>query len=235
MVPGKSMLTCPKCHAGIPEGMRFCLQCGASVAPYLCLAAPPPPVPGTAPRQPPRRAAPTIPLKIAATSVMASRVGAATQHPRPSLGNLRVEVDDETLKESFARPVAQTGAVVCRFCRGPLDLAGDFCDQCGAPVAEAAPAGTLKPDPPPTAPEVPPPATDTLPPSTPADSSAASASAQHPGVAASAPAMPAALMEPVDPAPTPGPGAPTSSSTPPAEEHPRGFVSRLKGLFEKKG
>ena len=28
----------------------------------------------------------------------------------------------------------------CRFCKGPLDLDGEFCEQCGAPVSEAAPS-----------------------------------------------------------------------------------------------
>ena len=33
----------------------------------------------------------------------------------------------------------------CRFCKGPLDLDGEFCEQCGAPVSEAAPSGWVKP------------------------------------------------------------------------------------------
>ncbi len=33
----------------------------------------------------------------------------------------------------------------CRFCKGPLDLNGEFCEQCGAPVSEAAPSRWLKP------------------------------------------------------------------------------------------
>ena len=32
----------------------------------------------------------------------------------------------------------------CRFCKGPLDLSGEFCEQCGAPVSEAAPSHRLK-------------------------------------------------------------------------------------------
>ena len=35
----------------------------------------------------------------------------------------------------------------CRFCKGPLDLSGEFCEQCGAPVSEAAPSRWLKPAP----------------------------------------------------------------------------------------
>ena len=32
----------------------------------------------------------------------------------------------------------------CRFCKGPLDLTGEFCEQCGAPVSEAAPSRRFK-------------------------------------------------------------------------------------------
>ena len=32
----------------------------------------------------------------------------------------------------------------CRFCKGPLDLGGEFCEQCGAPVSDAAPSRWLK-------------------------------------------------------------------------------------------
>jgi len=256
-VRGKSMLTCPKCHAGIPEGMRFCLQCGASLAPSPAVVAPPavaaPPVPAApmappaeryapvppdpefdAPK-PPQRSTATVPLKISPTPVMAPRAAPAPEHPRARLADPLVDVDEELLKKSFERPVAHPGAVVCRFCKGPLDLAGDFCDQCGAPVAEAAPPGALKPQPRPAEPAVPLHATGTLPSSPPVDAPGASASAQHPGVAASPLTMPATLMEPVDPAPalTPGPAAPTSPPTPPADEHSGGFVSRLKGLFKK--
>jgi len=37
------------------------------------------------------------------------------------------------------------GEPTCRFCKGALDLSGEFCEQCGAPVAEAASSGWLKP------------------------------------------------------------------------------------------
>jgi len=237
------MLTCPKCHAGVPEGMRFCLQCGASLAPTppppappvgICPpmpaasaappaahAAPAPPAPVTAP--PPQKAASTVHLKIAPTPVMAPRPEAAAEYARPSLGDQMEEADDEWLKKSFERPVAPPGAVVCRFCKGPLDLAGEFCEQCGAPVTEAAPPGTLKPQPQPAAPPVPPPVTPAPPPRNPAQA------------APRLPAKPAVLTGPTHPMPrrTPAPVVPTSPITPPAEEHPSGFVGRLKGLFKK--
>ncbi len=51
------------------------------------------------------------------------------------------------LKKAFEKPVRhQDGAVVCRFCKGPLFLGGDFCEHCGAPVAEAAPPGLVPPN-----------------------------------------------------------------------------------------
>ena len=229
------MLTCPKCHAGVPEGMRFCLQCGASLAPTPSPAArpvgadppmpaaplaPAPPAPAAAP---PPKASPAPPLKIAPTPVMAPRPRAPAAYARPSLGDQMVEIDDELLKKSFERPVTQPGAVVCRFCKGPLDLDGDFCEQCGAPLTEAAPPGTLKPKPQPVAPPVPPPATVTPPSSKPMHA------APH------SPANPAPDTEPTYPTPThtPAPVVPTSPPMPPAEEHPSGLVGRLKGLFKK--
>ena len=234
MVRGKSMLTCPKCHAGVPEGMRFCLQCGASLAPTPPPAVPPvgadPPMPvaplapaPTAPAAaPPPKASPTAPLRISPPPVMAPRPRGPAQYARPSLGDQMVEVDDELLKKSFERQIIQPGAVVCRFCKGPLDLDGDFCEQCGAPVTEAAPPGTLKPKPQPAAPPVAPPATP--PPSKP----------MH--AAPSPSANPATGTEPTYPTPThtPAPVVPTSPPTPPAEEHPSGLVGRLKGLFKKR-
>jgi len=241
LVRGKSMLTCPKCHVGVPEEMRFCLQCGASLAPPAPPAVPrigaeppmraaepvAPPAPYAAP--PPRNASPTVSLKIAATPVMS---------PRPSLGDEMVEIDDEALKRSFARPVTHPGAVICRFCKGPLDLDGDFCEQCGAPVMEAAPPGMVKPKPQPVEPPVAPVATPPPPPSTPAVAApparphAASVTGQH---RLATPPAPATRTEPAyrtQPR-TPVPVVPTPRPTPPVEEPPSGLMGRLKGLFKK--
>ena len=176
------MLTCPKCHSGVPEGMRFCLQCGSVVAPPApavtpaaganpstpaARAAPVAPpaasAPPATPVAPPRRASPTVPLKIAATPVMAPHAEAAAEPAPTGPGEEKAEVDLESLKKSFEKPVTHPGTVVCRFCKGPLDLNGDFCEQCGAPVMEAAPPGTVKPKPQPAAP----PATPEPPPSKP--------------------------------------------------------------------
>ena len=262
-VRGKSMLTCPKCHRVVPEQMRFCLQCGASLSPTPPLAtpteaadplmpaapvaspaqhtAPAPPAPVSAPPEPPHKVSPTVPLKIAPTPVMAPRAGVTAGSAPPSLGDQMVEVDDESLKKSFARPVVQPGTVVCRFCKGPLDLAGDFCEQCGAPVTEAAPPGTLKPKPQPAAPAVPRPATPAPPPSMPSQAAppagapVGTAPAHHPSAAPPLPAEPATHKEPTHPTPThtPAPAAPTSPPTPPAEERPAGLMGRLKGIFKK--
>lgn len=148
------MLTCPKCHFGIPDGMRFCLQCGSSLAP----SAPSQSLPARTgpPPQAPNREVPTVPLKIAPTPVMSPRSGAGAAYPRPSFRDDKLELDEEALKKSFERQVTHPGAIVCRFCKGPLDLSGDFCEQCGAPVMEAAPPGTVTPKPAPPPP--PPPA-----------------------------------------------------------------------------
>lgn len=259
-VRGKSMLTCPKCHAGVPEEMRFCLQCGASVAPTPPLAAPPvaadplmpaapvapraqyaapaPRAPVSAPPRPPRRESPTVPLKIAATPVMAPRAEAAAEPAPPSPGDQTEEVDDESLKKSFLRPVTQSGAVLCRFCKGPLDLAGDFCEQCGAPVTEAAPPGMIKPKPqhpaPPPATPAPPPGKPTQA-APPARAPVGSAPLRQPSAAPPPSAKPAPRIEPTRPTPTrtPAPPPPTSPPTPPAEEQPSGLMGRLKGLFKK--
>jgi hypothetical protein len=235
LVRGETMLTCPKCQAGVPEEMRFCLQCGASVAPAPPPAPPhavhSPPVPVTAPLQ---KSTPTVPLKIAATPVMAPRAGAAAEPGRPSLGDPNAEVDDESLKKSFQRHVTQPGAVICRFCKGPLDLAGDFCEQCGAPVTEAAPPGTLKPKPPPPPPPVPRPAATTPPPAKPAPTppSVGSPTGQHPRPVPPPAAKPAAPAHPT-PTRTPVPAVPTPPPTPPAQEQPSGLMGRLKGIFKK--
>ncbi len=249
------MLTCPKCHAGVPEGMRFCLQCGISlgipspapaspvgneppmpaarVAPAAPHVAPSRPAPVTAPL--PRQGLPAVNPKIAPIPVISPRAGAAAEHPRPSLGDQMVEIDDDFLKKSFERPITQPRAVVCRFCKGPLDLAGDYCEQCGAPLAEAAPPGALKPETQPAVPSVPPPG---IPPpslSMPAHRPAESAPAYHASAAPSPPAMPAAFEEPTHPTVElpPTPVAPASPPTLPAKERPSGFMGRLKGLFKK--
>jgi RNA polymerase subunit RPABC4/transcription elongation factor Spt4 len=234
------MLTCPRCHAGIPEGMRFCLQCGASLAPPPLPGAPPlganhegpaatvvppaplpapaPSVPVTVSPRPQYKTLPTVNLKIAPTPVISR---AAPEHPRPSLGDQRMVIDDEALMKAFARPVAP-GVVVCRFCKRPLDLDGDFCDQCGAPVAEAAPPGALKPKPAPPADLTPPPGRPAQA-ATPAPLPAATPPPQ-PRADIISSARPAELTEPLDPTPKP---------MPTAEERPSGFMGRLRGLFKK--
>jgi len=226
--------------------MHFCLQCGASVAPIPPSAAPPvaadplmsaPPAPMSAPGHPPRKGSPTVPLKIAPTPVISPRAEAA-EEPAPSSPDDQTVEDDESLKKSFLRPVTQVGAVICRFCKGPLDLDGDFCEQCGAPVSEAAPPGMIKPKPhhptpAPAAPLPPPskPAQAAPPPRTPVGS----APARQPGVPPPPPAKPAIRTEPPRPTPTrtPVPAPPTSPPTPPAEDQPSGLMGRLKGLFKK--
>jgi hypothetical protein len=192
------MLSCSKCNASLPEGMRFCLQCGvplAAAAPTGTTAtsaiplpsapensaAPPVPAPAAPEVSPAAQAAPawlaedlasaqaapspepTITLKVAPSVVIAPRAEAPPDHTRPERRPEAAEVE-EALRRAFERPPVQPGTVACRFCKGPLDVEGEYCEQCGAPVEEAAPPGVLRPKPQPAAPEVPVPATAPAPP-----------------------------------------------------------------------
>jgi hypothetical protein len=247
------MMTCPKCHAGVPEGMRFCLQCGTALTvapqpPALPAAAnppvrPAPPLPYIAPAPLPishpaaEKETSTVPLKIAATPVISPRSGSPAWQTRPSLGDPSEEIDEEALKKSFERPVTHAGAVLCRFCKGPIDLSGDFCDQCGAPVAEAAPPGMVGSKPKPMAPPVLSPLPAPLP-----GKPMEAAPVARPSVAgapAVRPIPPPLPPKPVAHPPVPNPpstlrapGVPPPPSLP-AEDPPAGLVGRLKGLFKK--
>jgi hypothetical protein len=187
--------------------------------------------------EPPHRAVPTVPLKIAPTPVIAPRVGSGAERPPRRVSTPMVEVDDESLKSPFERPPAQPGTVLCRFCKGPLDLAGDFCDQCGAPVPEAAPPGTLKSAPQPAAPPVPPPATPAPLPGTPMQGAPSGSSPVGSVPVGQPSAAPPPTPDPVTqqeslyppPASAPAPATPT----PPDEAPPSGLMGRLKGLFKK--
>jgi hypothetical protein len=226
------MLTCPKCHSGVPEGMRFCLQCGSSVAP------PAPParsaVKAAPPAEPAHHESATVPLKIAPTPVMSPRAGTGMMYPRPSFREDR-EIDEEALKKSFERPLTHPGAIVCRFCKGPLDLDGDFCEQCGAPVSEAAPPGAIAPKPAPPrpaqSPVAPPPAQ-----SRPAQAAPDPLAPVHNTMGLQPnPATPPASPPPAPSIITrqPAPVPPTPPTTTPADDSPAGLMGRLKGMFKK--
>ena len=237
--------------------MRFCLQCGASLVPPSGPLTPSQETVPTSlaadmllvPPRPPLKAPQTVGLGAPRTPVLYPRAGGPVEHPRPSLGDPRLEVDEELLKKAFEKPLAPPGAVVCRFCRGPLDLKGDFCDRCGAPMAEAAPPGALVPNPPLAPPPGPPastpeprisPSAQAAPftPKIPAGESRPTYSLPEdtPGPGALYPTpMAAEFAEPIIPTPenTPAPNDPASSPAPPAEQPPSGFMSRFKGLFKK--
>jgi hypothetical protein len=141
--------------------------------------------------------------------MIAPREGVPLERPRSNLGRNMVEFDEEVLKKAIERPLVQPGTVLCRFCKGPLHLEGDFCEQCGAPVADAAPPGTLKPQsqPAPTA-----------------GSPVESAPVTSPTAGPPASTQPNADV----------PIAPTPPDFPPPASDPQpGFVGRLKGLFKK--
>jgi len=209
--------------------MRFCLQCGSSLAPA---AAPSPPV-----KAEPQK--PTVPLKIAVTPALTPRPGPPPEHPRPTIGNDRLEIDEESIKKAFQKPVARPGVIVCRFCKGPLDLNGEFCEQCGAPVAEAAPPGAKKATP---SAVTPPPAVAPVVEHAPAANPphaahplAASTSGNHPGATPLPLPAPAEHATPTHPTPTrtPVPAAPAPAAPPPADSSSSGFMGRLKGIFKK--
>ena len=254
------MLTCAKCQAGVPDGMLFCLQCGASVALAASGGATPadaepafsetpatsvgvqedpvPPTPPAAPFRQPRTPAATINLKIAPTPVMAPRFTPLAPNQRPSLGDTAQEVDDESLKKAFERPVRhQPGAVTCRFCKGPLYLGGDYCEHCGAPVAEAAPPGVVLP-PKPQATEPPAqveddPLVDLLGPAKVAPPAPAPTASTTGLLASVAPLPPVKSVAPAEPQRTAPPHNPYLTRNPASEEQPSGLMGRLKGIFKK--
>jgi len=272
------MLSCPKCNTSLPEGMRFCLQCGAPLAaaaptgtsaagasppfdsPPVSPAAPPAPAPAgpslSRPQAAPARLAedlpftraapspePTISLKIAPSVVIAPRVDAPLDRPRPKQGLEVAEVDEEALRKAFERPPVQPGTVVCRFCKGPLHLEGEYCEQCGAPLEDAAPPGVLKPKPQPAAPAASPPATAPAPvsamaqPAPSVGSPVASPPARPPIAPPPTLILPAAKAEPMRRPPlrtrTPLASRPPKPKLA-APEPPPGLMGRLKGLLKTK-
>ncbi len=241
------MTTCAQCHAAVPEGMRFCLQCGTPIAdvgsveinatnastPLSTAPAPsaPPPAPAAVapPVEPVRRPRPTpqstIALRISPSPVIAPRTGAPLERPRPSLGRDLVEIDEELLKASFEKRSTQPGVVLCRFCRSPLDLAGDFCDVCGAPVADAAPPGTQSP-------KLQPAATVDPPPPDPDPALVKNPAAPTPPPLRPKPAQNAVAADPKYPTPLP-PVPPPRAPAPASDDPQSGLMGRLKGLFKK--
>ena len=154
-----AMASCPKCRANVTEGMPFCTQCGASlekpaaVRPTTPL--PPKPVRG--------RPLPGLPGVDEESRRLPERVFERPPVKRDRLGSapppskfegLDLEIHPpraSKLEEADApsRPSGAAAGLVCRFCKGPLNLELGFCEYCGAPVEEAAPPGWIKPKPPP--------------------------------------------------------------------------------------
>jgi len=239
------MLSCHKCNSSLPEGMRFCLQCGAPLtvaAPRGTNAAgagpafdsPSAPAPAPTVAAPlgenlrPTRVAPsrepTITLKVAPSVVIAPRVDTPPGRLRPNLRPDMDEVDEEALRRAFERPPVQPGTVACRFCKSPLHLEGEYCEQCGAPIEEAAPPGVWMPKPQPAAPLPSPPATapapasDMAPPASSAPSMPAAASALASNVAQPAPSAGSPARSPTAPPSTSPYGAPPPAPVLPAAQ-----------------
>jgi hypothetical protein len=246
--------------------MRFCLECGRALdfaAPELSapLADPaldestigsdslsptePPsyPIPVETTHEPaqllaahPRRSpVSTVALRISPSPVISPRGDMADDYPRPSIGPEVDEVDEEALRKAFEKP-ALPGMVLCRFCKSPLDLAGDFCEQCGAPVAEAMPPGTVRPEQAPVHPVVPAPepAGQNPNPIDPHLPLGETSTAAAPGQPQTAPAPPVAkpcataTAPRVMPAPSGRPTHPVATPEPPS-----GLLGRLKDVFTR--
>ncbi len=140
------MRLCPKCGVVLPEDMRFCLQCGAP----LLAAAPVKPsteVDKTSPDEdfcvprPVYLPDTTLALRSTPSPMIAPREGVPLERRRTHPGRDMVEIDDELLGKSFQKTASRPGTILCRFCKAPLDLEGNFCEQCGAPVRDAMPPG----------------------------------------------------------------------------------------------
>ena len=65
--------------------------------------------------------------------------------PETEVDARRPDIELGIADESLRFTPHSAGEANCRFCRGPLDLSGEFCEQCGAPVTEAAPSRWRKP------------------------------------------------------------------------------------------
>lgn len=129
------MSFCRECGADLPEGGRFCTRCGTPAAEVA------PPTSRTPPRVARPGAAGTGPA-------LAPRTPKAPPSESEDAPDLEDTPDlDAALAERYLKQPVPEGTVVCRFCKGPLDLTGTYCEQCGAPLEEAAPPG-LKPQPP---------------------------------------------------------------------------------------
>ncbi len=210
------MASCPKCNASLPKGVQFCLQCGAPLektAPPSpgATGAPKPPQPTSpAPAQQvgskrdpsaPKPATPgprTVPPPVPVRGGAPPPTRAKSEAPSPAVQGPKLSLLEEA-EEKRRRFSSIPGGVTCRFCKGPLDLEGDFCEQCGAPVEDAAPPGLVKPKP-----TSAPPVGAATPPSTPREvrpgvSKAASPPATSPKTTATPPAVKPASAASVSP------------------------------------
>lgn len=212
------MASCPKCQADLLEGLSFCTQCGAPVRTATMPASQRlpdrPPVAAPAPAKPvATQPPPAVPKPTPPSSaVKPAGVASAAADPKKS----DADVSTSPPEEDKRRWVSSTpGKIPCRFCKGPLDLEGDFCEQCGAPVEDAAPPGTVKrkPQPVPSPSATPPPS---LPPKGPTSSAATTAPAPPPKPAVAPPPRPKA--SPAAPAPRPPATVPPRPAAAPAKK-----------------
>lgn len=223
--------------------MSFCLQCGVPLASSSLAGTDPAALTGT--EVPPARPAahapsarvparpdvaqwplpgpPTVNPVIAPTPVQSNPNG--REYERPHFAGQRTEIDEGVLRKAWAGPDLQPDQVVCRFCKRPLYLDGEFCDLCGAPIAEAAPSEVLRDKGRPAASSGPPLGTP------PRVASPQPGLADEPTVQLGVASRPPAAAP--EPARKPPGVSSDSQPTPPAEERPSDFVSRLKDIFRR--
>jgi len=153
----------------------------------------------------------TLIMRSSPSPMIAPREGVPLERPRGKPGRDMVEIDEEVLNKPAQKSAVEGSSVLCRFCRGPLDMDGDFCEQCGAPVIDAAPPGTIKPKNLSVSPAVRPLSV--------ADPPTANPTAPEPGKEQVARETPA------------GPAFPDPASR--APESPPGLVGRLRNVFKR--
>jgi len=153
----------------------------------------------------------TLALKASPSPMIAPREGVPLERVRSKLGRDMVDLDEEVLNRSPRKPATTPDAIFCRFCKAPLALDGDFCETCGAPVADAAPPGTVEPKTPAVPFDTAPPPPGPLSPTFPATARTSAAPRTAETSAAQA--------------------APVSAAR--SAESRAGFVDRLKGLLKK--
>ena len=134
----------------LPQGVTSAPPLAPPAAPKVVPPAPAKPLPqgvtSAPPPAPPKAAPPAAPKVVPSAPAKPLPQGKTKfegldlELPAPDTAAPKIEFEED---EERRRASGAAGGVVCRFCKGPLDLEGGFCEYCGAPIEEAAPAGVL--------------------------------------------------------------------------------------------